>query len=77
MRAHGPHCSARACAINAALLLHTVLYVIRVGGVVHAWVAQNVTFLRYGSIMALGDSPCTLLVFPRLGEVVGASLAMG
>ena len=27
--------------------------------------------------MTLGDSPCTLLVSPWLGEVVGASLAMG
>ena len=48
-----------------------------VSGVVLAWVGQNVTFLRYGSIMALGDSPCTLLVSLWLGEVVGASLAMG
>ena len=46
-------------------------------GVVQAWVAQNVTFLRCGSDMGIGDSPCTLLVFPWLGEVVGASLAMG
>ena len=28
-------------------------------------------------VMGLGDSPCTLLVSPWLGEVVGASLAMG
>ena len=27
--------------------------------------------------MGLGDSACTLLVFPWLGEVVGASLALG
>ena len=27
--------------------------------------------------MTLGDSPCTLLVSPWLGEVVGASLALG
>ena len=46
-------------------------------GMVQAGVVQNVTFLRYGSIMALGDSPCTLLVSSWLGEVVGASLAMG
>ena len=46
-------------------------------GVVQAWVVQNVTFPRYCSGMGLGDSPCTLLVFPWLGEVVGASLAMG
>ena len=38
---------------------------------------RTVTFLRYGSVMALGDSPCTLLVSLWLGEVVGASLAMG
>ena len=43
----------------------------------HAGVSQNVTFLRYGSILTLGDSPCTLLVSLWLGEVVGASLAMG
>ena len=46
-------------------------------GVVQAWVVQNVTFPRYCSGMGLGDSPCTLLVSPWLGEVVGASLAMG
>ena len=33
-------------------------------GVMQAWVTQNVTFLRYGSDMGMGDSPCTLLVFP-------------
>ena len=46
-------------------------------GLVQAWVVQNVTFLRSVSGMTLGDSPCTLLVSPWLGEVVGASLAMG
>ena len=46
-------------------------------GVVQAWVTQNVTFLRSVSGMGPGDSPCTLLVFPWLGEVVGASLAIG
>ena len=55
------------------------LYIIheRGFGLVQAWVRQNIMFLRYHSGMGLGDSPCTLLVFPWLGEVVGASLAMG
>ena len=43
----------------------------------HAWRWDTKrTFLR-DSGMTLGDSPCTLLVSPWLGEVVGASLAMG
>ena len=46
-------------------------------GEVPAGVVQIITFLRHGSIMALVDSPCTLLVSSWLGEVVGASLAMG
>ena len=45
-------------------------------GGARASVIQNGTILR-GMCMALplGDSPCTLLVFIWLGEVVGASLA--
>ena len=42
-----------------------------------AWCTRGSDKTLRFSGMGLGHSPCTLLVFPWLGEVVGASLAMG
>ena len=53
-------------------------------GLVHAWVTQNVTFLRYAAGMTVDDSPppCTLVVSPWLarggcGCITGNGVSLG